>query len=560
MSKLLALAQELKEHKQKLSRRRIVSHQSKYAGRSFSDETVPPSIAPAHDELVARGMGAYGRAFTKQMVDVARLITSLRSSGLFGAAGPNATQASGVIAMVDYWNSQAAWDDNRWLAYALATAYHETGHRMQPVREGFGATDADSIRIVTAYCAAHHQPNYAAVQANGQSYFGRGLVQLTHQANYRRMGARLGIALEANPSLALALPTSVQILFIGMNEGLFTGRRFSDYFNGPTADWTNARRMINGMNRAAEIAGFGQSFNTAINNSVMTAQGIQSQLPADAGTPPPPTAGAKSFGLDYGLTSELRSLFQQWSGEMGLPISYARSVTGVVPGARITDPFYRDAAEKQTLTHRSSGRSSHLGIDISLSNASGAGIEDPRRGLPVCAAIKTSIPLTDLNAVRAVGRTGFGLSGTGSATLVQAKVFTQPWSSPGDAYGGVVGFACRYQYQDANNATQTFTLYIEFLHLITTQFPPKDGDGNIIPAAQWTAGNSARPGPNPIGFGPRMVNHSILQPADFAPGNLPLVGYLGATQFPHVHVQAAFATGNHDYLRQLRFDPEVMIY
>ena len=567
MSKLFALAQEVDKQKQKFSRRKRTDRQADIYPKSVAGEDIlQPSIAPAHAVHVSEGMNYYGRAFTKQIVDESQLITGLRSSGLFGATGPNATQAAGITAMVQYWNSQAAWEDNRWLAYALATAYHETGRRMQPVREGFGATDADSIRIVTDYCNAHHIPNYAVVQSNGQSYFGRGLVQLTHRVNYQRMGLRLGIGLDANPSLALDLQISVQILFVGMNEGSFTGRRFSGYFNATSADWVNARRIINGLDRAQEIAGYAQRFNNCINLLTATtttgAQGaisgaVNSGVQTDGGQ----TSGSKSFGMSSGsLTPELKSLFQQWTSELGLRLSYARSVTGVVNGAVITDPFYRDATEKQSLTHRTSGRAQHLGIDVSLSNASGGGIEDPRRGLPVYGAIKTTIPISDLSCVRAVGRTGLGLNGSGNATLVQAKVLTQPWSQPGMAYGGVVGLACRYQYQDNSNNTQTFTLYLEFLHLITRQYPPKNGQGNIIAADQWTAGNSSRPGPLPIDFGPRMINNAILQPSDFAQGNVPLVGYLGATEFPHVHLQAAFATGNHNYLRELRFDPEVMIY
>jgi hypothetical protein len=56
-----------------------------------------------------------------------------------------------------------------------------------------------------------------------------------------------------------------------------------------------------------------------------------------------------------------------------------------------------------------------------------------------------------------------------------------------------------------------------------------------------------------------MTNDAVLQPTAFDPANLPLVGYLGATEFPHVHVQAAFAGGEHKYLKSVRFDPEVMI-
>lgn len=34
------------------------------------------------------------------------------------------------------------WADDRWLAYVLATTYHETARTMQPVRETLAASDA----------------------------------------------------------------------------------------------------------------------------------------------------------------------------------------------------------------------------------------------------------------------------------------------------------------------------------------------------------------------------------------------------------------------------------
>lgn len=240
--------------------------------------------------------------------------------------------------------------------------------------------------------------------------------------------------------------------------------------------------------------------------------------------------------------------------EESVPIAYTKSVTGVLGNGVITDPFYRNADEKKRLTQRTSGRDKHLGIDVSLSNAKGEGISDPRRGLPVYAAVKTSIPLADLNMVRTADGVGMGLKGSGDAALLNALVLVQPWSDGGNAYGGVLGLACRFEYTDDKSTKQKLTLYIEFLHLITSKFPPKDGSGKIIPLKDWVEAH-----PGKLDFGPLMKNNSTLKPSEFDPANLPLVGYLGATEFPHVHIQAAFATGEHNYLKNVRFDPEVMI-
>lgn len=171
-------------------------------------------------------------------------------------------QAEGFGAMFDYWE-RSSLSDLRWLAYALATAYHETGATMAPVREGFCKSDADSVRAVTKlFEQGRIKRNYALPHANGQGYFGRGLVQITHGYNYERLGRAIGLGqqLYDNPSLALDLGIAVQILFVGMVEGLFTRKCLADYFNDAKTDYKNARRIINGLDRAERVAGYGKRF------------------------------------------------------------------------------------------------------------------------------------------------------------------------------------------------------------------------------------------------------------------------------------------------------------
>jgi hypothetical protein len=46
-----------------------------------------------------------------------------------------------------------------------------------------------------------------------------------------------------------------------MRLGWFTGRRLSQFIpTGGTADYLNARRIINGLDRAADIAAIAQNF------------------------------------------------------------------------------------------------------------------------------------------------------------------------------------------------------------------------------------------------------------------------------------------------------------
>jgi hypothetical protein len=136
------------------------------------------------------------------------------------------------------------------LAYVLATAHHETGRRMQPLREGFVKTDASARRAVANLLAKGIiRTNYALPDGPyGQSYYGRGLVQITWFANYVKFAKRLGIPLDREPDLALEWDHALAILFIGMQEGLFTKYSLAevpDVMKSPAFDRTD-RLIING--------------------------------------------------------------------------------------------------------------------------------------------------------------------------------------------------------------------------------------------------------------------------------------------------------------------------
>jgi hypothetical protein len=49
-----------------------------------------------------------------------------------------------------------------------------------------------------------------------------------------------------------------------MTRGTFTGKKFSDYFAADADDWINARRIINGKDKANLIAGYGKQYYAAI--------------------------------------------------------------------------------------------------------------------------------------------------------------------------------------------------------------------------------------------------------------------------------------------------------
>lgn len=190
-------------------------------------------------------------------------------------------QVDGMNAVLDAWDA-SGYADDRWLAYCLGTAYHETGRAMYPVREGGRGKGHP----------------YGVPGADGQIAYGRGYVQLTWAANYAKADKALGLGgkLVANFDLALDPATAAKILFRGMAEGWFTAFKLPDYLNDHLADYLHARRIVNGMDRAQDIAGYALHFFDAINagehkgadTSAVTATKTVPAAPVAAVQPAPP--------------------------------------------------------------------------------------------------------------------------------------------------------------------------------------------------------------------------------------------------------------------------------
>ena len=189
---------------------------------------------------------------------------------LFGGRLSRA-QVEGLTALLDRFERGRDTEDRHFLAYMLATAHHETGGRLQPVRETFAATDAAAIAALDRAFAAGRLPQVSAPywrrDADGKSWLGRGLVQITHRRNYARLAKLTGLDLVTRPELAMEMAAAVEILFVGMLRGAFTGRRLADHFSAGNADWAGARRIVNGLDRAEKVAGYGRAFFAALGGS-----------------------------------------------------------------------------------------------------------------------------------------------------------------------------------------------------------------------------------------------------------------------------------------------------
>lgn len=135
------------------------------------------------------------------------------------------------------------------IAYVLATAEHETAGTYRPVREAFWLSDGG---------VAHRaQLEYAP-------YYGRGYVQLTWKRNYELYGSILGLDLVDNPDEALRHDVSLFVIVHGMKTAGFTSHRLEDYINETKTDRRNARRVINGIDRADDIAALAQALEVGL--------------------------------------------------------------------------------------------------------------------------------------------------------------------------------------------------------------------------------------------------------------------------------------------------------
>lgn len=197
----------------------------------------------------------------------------------------------GMQAILDEWRALYPDGDAHHLANILAQIYHETATRMVGIKEtvmprhtNTSPSDDEVIRRLDR-AFANGQLTWVRTPYWSDGWFGRGMIQLTHRANYEKMGKRLGVDLVGNRDLALDNRIGARIAIVGMMEGLFTGRKLSDYTFPRALDagsGQHPRRIVNGHDGTdKDIARLHRQFHAALE-----AAGYKPGQAAPA--PPPP--------------------------------------------------------------------------------------------------------------------------------------------------------------------------------------------------------------------------------------------------------------------------------
>lgn len=132
-------------------------------------------------------------------------------------------------------------------AYIFATTFHETNATFLAIKEAYWLSEDWRKKNLRYY-----------------PYYGRGFVQITWKENYSKYGKLLGLDLVNNPDLALKTNIAFFVLTHGFKNGVFTGKKISDYINTTKKDYVGARRCINGTDKAQLIANYALLFEKII--------------------------------------------------------------------------------------------------------------------------------------------------------------------------------------------------------------------------------------------------------------------------------------------------------
>ena len=172
------------------------------------------------------------------------------------------------LGISEYYTTEKRCCNLKIVAYMLATSKHETGDTYNPVEEAnwlsWSARKKYFEEMYDPVLGKNEKRRNMATnngnteQGDGEKYFGRGYVQLTWKNNYKKMKDKFGVDFVNDTDKTLEHNWAMKILIYGSEEGVFTGLKLSNYIKSTTADYYNARRVINGTDAADTIKGYAE--------------------------------------------------------------------------------------------------------------------------------------------------------------------------------------------------------------------------------------------------------------------------------------------------------------
>ena len=205
-------------------------------------------------------------------VDSGKFYDFLRTNNMLGPK-ISADEFSGCETIISACG-RANWPVS-WVAYALATAYHETAHTMLPVHERGGPAYLHRMYDINGNRPAKARELGNLAPGDGVKYAGRGYPQTTGKSNYAKATAALrslgfeDIDLIARPDDMMRPDVAAATMISGMEKGWFTGRKITDDLpdqNTPAtlAQFIPSRDVINGRDKDDEIAVYAIDFQTGL--------------------------------------------------------------------------------------------------------------------------------------------------------------------------------------------------------------------------------------------------------------------------------------------------------
>lgn len=149
----------------------------------------------------------------------------------------------------------AEWPSAEVVIYALATVHHETMGTFLPICEAGEAEDFAELEPMTPM-GAYYGNRW---EGDGYLFRRRGYMPICGRHAYTVFGSVLGLSLTTEPDSALDAEVAFRILRTGMLQGLFTGRKITEYISPTLANYVEARRAFHRLDKANVIAGYARA-------------------------------------------------------------------------------------------------------------------------------------------------------------------------------------------------------------------------------------------------------------------------------------------------------------